>query len=81
MADTATVKARIVELARSELRLDGELPEGDLAETLDSVQRLTLAVAVEDTFEVVLEPDDEAAIATLDDLAARVVVLLEQPDG
>lgn len=42
----------------------------DLA--LDSVQRLTLAVEVENRFRVCLEPEDEEGIATVGDLAAVV---------
>jgi acyl carrier protein len=75
--EPATIRARILELARSELGLQGELPDGDLAEHLDSVQRLTLVVAIEDTFEVVLEPEDEEAVVTLDDVVAVVARALE----
>ncbi len=35
---------------------------------LDSVGRLTLAVAVENRFRVILEPEDEAAVVTVGDL-------------
>ncbi|MFP3940667.1 MAG: acyl carrier protein [Thermoanaerobaculia bacterium] len=42
----------------------------DLA--LDSVQRLTLAVEVENRFRICLEPEDEEGIATVGDLASVV---------
>ena len=35
---------------------------------LDSVRLLTLAVEVEDAFEICLDPEDEAAIVTVGDL-------------
>ncbi len=59
-------------VAREELRLEGELPEGDLSAHLDSVQRLTLVVAIEDHFEIAFSPDDDEAVSTLDDVAACV---------
>ena len=58
-------------LARKELKLT-ELPEGDLAEHLDSVERLTLVVAIEDHFRITLEPADEELVNTLDDVVALV---------
>jgi acyl carrier protein len=73
----ADVRARILDLARTELRLDeapiAALGDGDLARHLDSVQRLTLVVAIEDTFAICLDPDDEGRVATLDDVVALVV--------
>lgn len=68
-----TVRQRIEELARTELSWDGPLPQGDLAEHLDSVQRLTLVVAIEDTFEICFEPEDDASATTLDDVVGVVV--------
>lgn len=62
----------IAELAARELRWQGPLPEGDLSEHLDSVQRLTLVVAIEDRFEIVFEPEDEESVRTLADVM-RVV--------
>lgn len=51
----------------------------DLA--LDSVQRLTLAVEVENRFRVCLEPEDEEGIATVGDLAAVVEEKLRRRVG
>ena len=68
----AAVKAAIEEIARRELHIQGELTGGDLSELLDSIQRLTLVVAIEDHFEVVLEPEEEATITTIDDVARLV---------
>jgi acyl carrier protein len=49
--------------------LDGAtLPEGPLDEHLDSVQRLTLVVSIEDHFEICFEPEDDEAAASVDDV-------------
>lgn len=66
------IRAQVEALARSELRLEGALPTGDLAEHLDSVQRLTLVVAIEDTFEICFEPDDDESVVTLEDVVTTV---------
>lgn len=74
--DRDTLKARILEIAREELRLDDSgvqaISSQDLARHLDSVQRLTLVVAIEDEFEVCLDPDDEEGLITLDDAVALI---------
>ena len=77
----AAIRAQVEALARTELRLDGELPDGDLAEHLDSVQRLTLVVAIEDTFEVCFEPEDDEGIVTLDDVITVVHRRLAEGSG
>lgn len=51
------------------LHLDLRLVE-DLA--LDSIQLLTLAVEVENRFEICMDPEDEEGIETVGDLAAVV---------
>jgi len=72
------ILAAIAEIARSELRLEGPLPEGDLSEHLDSVQRLTLVVALEDRFEVSFLEEDDAAVRTVDDVVRVILARLEQ---
>ena len=67
--------AGIAAVAREHLALAGDLdPEARLIEDLglDSLRLLTLAAEVENRFHIRLEPEDEAAIATVGDLA-RVV--------
>ena len=54
-------------------------PEEPLAERLDSLQLLTLVVAVEDRFHVVLTDDDAARARSLSDLA-RLVADRAPPD-
>jgi len=62
-------------LAQRELRWEGSLrPEHRLVEDLglDSLRLMTLAVAVENHFEVCLDPQDEAELVTVGDLV-RIV--------
>ncbi|TVQ94558.1 MAG: acyl carrier protein [Deltaproteobacteria bacterium] len=77
------IKDRILQLARDELGIAPDdleaLASQDLAHQLDSVQRLTLVVAIEDTFEVCLDPDDERVLATLDDVVALIVAKAAEP--
>ncbi len=68
----------IVELARREGATAEETealaPDMRLVEDLelDSIRRLSLAVAVEDRFRICLDEEDEMEIVTLGDLAAAV---------
>ncbi len=68
------VAEEILRIARDDLRLEGEPPRPDepLAGRLDSLLLLSLVVAVEDRFHVVLTDDDAASARTLADLA-RIV--------
>ena len=48
-------------------------PEGDeLAARLDSVQRMSLVVAIEDHFQVCFSPEDDERARSLNDLVAIV---------
>lgn len=74
MSDPAErVAAEILRIAREELRLEGEHRPGEpLAARLDSLALLSLVVAVEDRFRVILTDDDAAGTRTLEDLARLV---------
>jgi acyl carrier protein len=78
----AAVAAEILRLCRDELRLEGAPPAPDepLAGRLDSLVLLSLVVAVEDRFRVVLTDDDAARATTLADLA-RLVAARADPAG
>ena len=65
------IRTELQQLVLEKLRLT-ELNEGDLAEQLDSVQRLTLVVAIEDHFEVCFDPEDEERIRSFDDIVAVI---------
>lgn len=73
------VAAEILRLAREELRLEGAPPALDepLAGRLDSLLLLSLVVAVEDRFHVILTDDDARRAATLGDLARLVAARAE----
>ncbi|MCP3959843.1 MAG: acyl carrier protein [bacterium] len=62
---------RIAEVARDKLELKVEVrPETRLVEDLelDSIRLLTLAMEVEDRFEICLDEEDEEGIVTVADL-------------
>jgi len=65
----------ISELAHTQLGWSGPLePEMDLVEDLqlDSLKLLTLAVNVENHFQICLDPDDEAGIRSVGDLVSVI---------
>jgi acyl carrier protein len=62
------VREKVVAIATKELGAATPAIDADLAQALDSVQRLTLVVAIEDAFEVAFEPDDDAVVHTLEDV-------------
>ena len=55
-----------------------ELPTGDLQASLDSVQRMSLMVAIEDHFLIIFDPEEESQLATLDDLIAMIHKKLQE---
>ena len=66
------IKQDVMQLIRDELKWQGDIPEGDLANYLDSIKRLSLVVAIEDHWEICFEPEDEQIIHTLDDLVSVI---------
>jgi acyl carrier protein len=76
----AAVAAEIRRLAREELRLEGEPGDHEeLAGRLDSLALLSLVVAVEDRFRVILTEEDAAGARSLADLA-RLVAARAPPE-
>lgn len=67
--DDVELRDRLRAVAHATLGRD-ELPEGDLADALDSMDRLALVVAIEDAFGVAFEPEDDVAVRTAEDLVA-----------
>ena len=68
------IREILTEIARTELGLDGPLPSGELAEHLDSVQRLTLVVGIEDRFLICFEPEEEEDARTLGEVIRIIQV-------
>ncbi|HEY3450649.1 MAG TPA: acyl carrier protein [Myxococcales bacterium] len=80
-ADGREVFEGVVTVLRSKLRVQAPLgPKTNLLRDLqfDSVQLLTLVVELENHFQLCFEPGDEAGLATLEDIAARIVALRER---
>lgn len=81
---SAEILAGIAEVAREHLEYGGPLAAPmHLVEDLrlDSLRLLTLAVEVENRFRVRLDPEDEAAIATVGDLVATVARKLAEGES
>ena len=78
MPNNDSLRQEIIELARQKCSLDGPLPDGDLSEVLDSVQRLTLVIAIEDHYKICFEPEDDEAVISLDDVVGLVASRLEE---
>jgi acyl carrier protein len=76
----AAVAREILRLARDELAIAAEpAPDEPLAGRLDSLQLLSLVVAVEDRFHVILSDDDAQGTRSLEDLA-RLVASRASPE-
>lgn len=76
----AAVHQTLAGLVRRELGRELSLPaDAALAEHLDSVQRLTLVVAIEDHFEICFEPEDDEQVETLEHAVDAVLRLLAAP--
>jgi acyl carrier protein len=72
-AREAAIAAEIRRLARDELQLEAQVEDGEeLASRLDSLALLSLVVAVEDRFRVILDDADAAGTRSLADLARLV---------
>lgn len=76
----ATVGLQLQSLATEHLS-GVTLTEGPLDAQLDSLQRLTLVVAVEDHFEICFEPEDDEEAATAADVVRIVLRHLEAKLG
>ena len=75
------ILAELRDIAHDALQLEGDLPEGDLAEHFDSMQRLAFVVAIEDHFEIAFEAEDDEAIKTVDDMLRIIRDKLASPDA
>ena len=75
--DSDEIHLQVLEIACEQLALSPEelasiTDTTDLSEHLDSVQRLTLVVGIEDHFKICFEPEDDEQATTLRDVA-RIV--------
>lgn len=77
----SAVAREILRIAREELRLEVEpVPDEPLAARLDSLALLSLVVAVEDRFRVILGEDAVAGVSSLEDLARVVAARSDAAD-
>ncbi len=78
------VRCAVLQIARRELALSAEQvdqleDDTDLGEHLDSIQRLSLVVGIDDHFQLCFEPEDDEDAVTLGDVITIVQARLEQP--
>jgi len=73
-SDTEEIRSVLANIAKEELGFEGPLPSGDLSEHLDSIQRLSFVVAIEDHFEIAFEPEEDEQAKSIDD----VIVIIQQ---
>ena len=69
---TNNIRAVLKEIAKEELDWENELPTGSLSQSLDSMQKMSLVVAIEDRFHICFEPEEEEAIDSIDELVAFI---------
>ena len=60
------------EIAREELDWTQDLPTGSLSEELDSMQKMSLVVGIEDRFLICFEPEEEQQIDTVETLISFI---------
>ena len=68
MTQRREIEATLAELSQRELGPEVALDEHSSLSTIDSVQRLQLAVAVEDHFKICIDAQEERRISTMSDL-------------
>ncbi|MBM74225.1 MAG: hypothetical protein CMK59_02385 [Proteobacteria bacterium] len=62
----------IQQIVKEELSWEKDLPMEHFSEHLDSLQKLSLLVAIEDHFEIAFNEEDDAQINTLHELVGRI---------
>jgi len=67
-----SVRVELEELIRYELNWEGELPSGSIAESLDSLQLMSLALVIEEQFGVTLTVEDNAGAMTFDEIVGWI---------
>ena len=75
------IRDTILTLARQQLQGVELGDDREAFDALDSVQRLTLVVAIEDHFSLAFAPEDDEAVRSLDDVVALVARGLAQAEA
>ena len=68
------------EIALEELDWSQDLPQGSLSEELDSMQKMSLVVGIEDRFLICFEPEEEEQVDTVETLIAFISKKIEEKD-
>ena len=55
-------------IVKEELDWEKDLPTGSLSQALDSMQKMSLVVAIEDRFHICFEPEEEESIDSVEEL-------------
>jgi len=66
------IRTILKEIVREELDWTQELPTGSLSAELDSMQKMSLVVGIEDRFLICFEPEEEEQIDSVDRLVAFI---------
>ncbi len=74
------IRATLRELVVRELHIERGLVEGDLASQLDSLQRLTLVVAIEDHYRICFEPEEDESIDSVDKVIDLIIRKLDEQE-
>ncbi len=89
MTEKEAIKNTVLEIALENIEFETEVSGGDLvamlkedlAEHLDSIKLFSLIVAIEDHYQICLEPEDDEAISSLDDVVNTIARLLNKNEA
>ena len=71
------IRTILKEIVRDELDWTQELPTGSLSAELDSMQKMSLVVGIEDRFLICFEPEEEEQIDSVDTLVAFIATKVQ----
>jgi acyl carrier protein len=72
------IHTALKKIAVEELDWNEELPTGSLSASLDSMQKMSLVVGIEDHFHICFEPEEETSIDNIEDLISFIQHKKEQ---
>ena len=75
---TEEIRMILKEIAQKELDWKEDLPSGSLSSELDSMQKMSLVVGIEDRFVICFEPEEEETIDTIETLVSFIHAKLQK---
>ena len=75
------IRNALQEIAHEELDWKEDLPSGSLSEELDSMQKMSLVVGIEDRFLICFEPEEEEQIDTVHTLISFISKKLTEKEA